>query len=530
MNLGDAHAMFAAAVLTDLAHAWERNQDTFWPQLWLFLSLTMRGLGVGLLLGIPAGLALTRLPRLAAPVIAALGIVQTVPSLVLLGLSMPLLGIGQPPALFAAVLYSLFPVVQNTYVGVNQVSPAVRDAARGMGMTRLQTLWNVELPLAFPVILAGVRTAAIYASSMIVIGALIGAGGLGDYVHNGMSRDDTGLILLGAIPILVLTLVLFVSLGGVERLARKNAALGMAIGGGLIVLMAGYGVFEFGRRALQPPRTYVVVGAKDFTEGQILAEIVKQMIEERTGMRAEIRSNMGTSVIFKALQNGEIDVYPEYTGVLLTSKEALDLPIPDDKSTITALVRREMERRHGLVLLEPFGLNNTYAPSVTKETAQRYRLKNISDLRRVPHLRVVIDLSFLTRPDGWAGLVEKYELRFDKPPTQVSPNLLYKALEQQEADVVIGFATDWQIQAIDLVVLEDDRGYFPSYHGAPLVRASVLKRHPEIRNALEDLGGKIDDAAMRQLNYRVAVEKRSEAAVAAEFLRRHGLLTGDKTR
>jgi osmoprotectant transport system permease protein len=522
--------MLTAAIFTDLAHAWERNQETFWPQTWLFLSLTMRGLGLGLLLGIPAGLALTRLPRLAAPVIAALGVVQTVPSLVLLGLSIPLLGIGQPPALFAAVLYSLFPVVQNTYVGVTQVSPAVRDAARGMGMTRLQSLWNVELPLAFPVILAGVRTAAIYASAMIVIGAYIGAGGLGDYVYNGISRDDYGLILLGAIPILLLTLVLFLGLGGVERLARKSAAAGMAIGGGLIVFLSAYGLYEFGRQALQPPRTHFIVGAKDFTEGQILAEILKQMIEDRTGMRAEIRSNMGTSVIFTAIQHGKIDLYAEYTGVLLTSKEALDLPIPEDRSTITPLVRREMERRHGLVLLETFGLNNTYAPSVTKETAQRYRLAKISDLRRVPHVRVVIDLSFLTRPDGWAGLVEKYELAFDRPPTQVSPNLLYKALEQQEADVVIGFATDWQIQALNLVVLDDDRGYFPSYHGAPLVRASVLKRHPEIREALDALGGKIDDAAMRQLNYRVAVEKSSEADVAGEFLRRQGLLTGAKTR
>jgi osmoprotectant transport system permease protein len=517
--------MLAPAIITDLAHAWARNQETFWPQFGLFVSLTMRGLGAGLLLGIPVGLVLTRLPRVAGPVIAALGVVQTVPSLVLLALSIPLLGIGQAPALFAAALYSLFPVVLNTYVGVQQLSPATLDAARGMGMTRLQTLWNVELPLAFPVILAGVRNAAIGASSMIVIGSLIGAGGLGDYINNGMSRGDTGLILLGAIPILALTLLLFFGLGAIERLARRRAAAGMALGGGLIVLMAGYGAFEFGKRALTPRRPDVIVGAKDFTEGQILAEIVKQVIEERCRLRAEIVSNLGTSVIFKALQHGEIDLYPEYTGNLLTSKEALDLPIPADKSTITPLVREEMERRHGLVLLETFGLNNTYAPCVTKETAQRHGLAKISDLRRTPQLRVVIDLSFLTRPDGWAGLVQKYELRFEEPPTQVNPNLLYKALQERAADVVIGFATDWQIEALDLVVLEDDRGYFPSYHGAPLVRADVLKRHPEIRTALDALGGQIDDAAMRKLNYRVAVEKRSEAETARDFLSQRGLLS-----
>jgi osmoprotectant transport system permease protein len=510
--------MLAASFLTDLASAWERSQDTFGLQTWVFLSLTLRALGLALLVGIPAGLLLTHWSRVASPVIAALGLVQTVPSLVILGLCIPVLGIGQPPALFAAVVYSLFPIVLNVYVGVTQVSPAIRDAARGMGMTRGQILWNVELPLAFPVLLAGVRTGAVYASGVIVICSLIGAGGLGDYILNGMSRGDNGLIWLGAIPILILTLILFWALGGLARLANANNTLGMWLGGGLIVALSSYAAYELAIRAAQPRRA-IVVGAKDFTEGQILAEIVKQTLEQQTSLRVEIASNLGTSVIFKALQNGDIDLYPEYTGNLLTSKEALDLPVPDDKSTITSLVRHEMSRRHQLVLLETFGLNNTYAPCVTQATAERFRLKKISDLLQTPQLRVVIDLSFLTRPDGWKGLVDKYGLRFDKPPTQVSPNLLYKALEQKETDVVIGFATDWQIASLKLIVLEDDRGYFPSYHGAPLVREDVLKRHPAIRTALDRLGGKIDDATMRRLNYQVAVERRSESEVAREFLR-----------
>jgi osmoprotectant transport system permease protein len=514
--------MFAMVFFTELTSAWERSQDTFWPQALLFLSLTLRALGLALLIGIPAGLVLTRLPRLAGPVIAALGLVQTVPSLVLLGLLLPLLGVGQPAALFAAVVYSLFPLVMNTYIGITQVTPAVRDAARGMGMTRRQILWNVELPLAFPVVLAGVRTGAVYASSMIAIGALIGAGGLGDYIYNGMSRDDSGLIWLGAIPILILTLVLFWALGGLEALARRNSALGMSLGGGLIVLLSAYAAYEVVHRALQPRQDVVVVGTKDFIEGQILAEILKQTLEAETGLRVEVMSNLGTSLILKALKTGEIDLYPEYTGNLLTSKDALDMEVPEDKSTITPLVRREMLRRHGLVLLEPFGLNNTYAPSVTQATAQRLSLRKISDLRRAPHLRMVIDLSFLTRPDGWKGLVEKYELSFDQPPTQIHADLLYKALEQKEADVVIGFATDWQIERLNLVVLEDDRGYFPSYHGAPLVREPLLSRHPEVRTALERLGGTIDDATMRRLNYQVAVERRSVAEVAHELLSRLG--------
>jgi osmoprotectant transport system permease protein len=516
--------MFAAVFFDDLANAWTRSADTFWPQLLRFLSLTLQGLGLALLFGIPAGMLLTRLPRLASPVIAVLGLLQTIPSLVLLGLLIPFLGIGQSPAIFAAVVYSLFPIVLNTYVGITQVSPGIRDAARGMGMTGGQVLWNVELPLALPVVLVGVRTGAVYASGMIVISALIGAGGLGDYIRNGMSRDDSGLVWLGAFPALVLTLVMFWCLGGVARLARKNSALGLSLGGGLIVILSAYAAYGLVERAFLSRRADIVVGEKDFIEGQILAEIVKQTLEAHTDLSVEIKRNLGTSMVLKALQYGEIDLYPEYTGNLLTSKEGLDMAVPADKSTITGLVREGMRLQYGLVLLEPFGLNNTYAPCVTQETAKRYQLRKISDLQRVPQLQVVIDSSFLTRPDGWEGLVKKYELRFRRSPIQLDPDLLYKALEQNEADVVIGFATDWKIQSLKLVVLEDDRGYFPNYHGAPLVREAVLKRHPEIAGALNRLAGQIDDETMRRLNYEVAARKRSEADVAHEFLRQKGIV------
>ena len=516
--------MFAVVFFDELASAWNQHQDTFGAQTLIFLSLTLRALGLALLVGIPTGLALTQLPRVAGPVTALLALVQTVPSLVLLGLLIPFLGIGEQPALFAAVVYSLFPIVMNTCVGITQVSPAIRDAARGMGMTGGQVLWHVELPLAFPVILAGVRTAAVYASGMIVVGALIGAGGLGDYINNGMTRDDSGLIWLGALPVLVLTLLLFWTLGGIALLARKNSAVGMSLGGGLIVVLSAFAAYGLVERAFLTRRADIVIGTKDFIEGQILAQILKQTLEADTDLRVEVTSSLGTSTIFKALRNGEIDLYAEYTGNLLTSKEGLDMPVPEDKASITSLVREGIHRRYPLVLLKPFGLNNTYAPSVTQETARRYQLRKISDLQRVPQLAVVIDLSFLTRPDGWKGLLEKYELHFEKPPRQVTPNLLYRALEQKETDLVIGFATDWQIKWLNLVVLADDRGYFPSNHAAPLVREAVLLRHPQIGALLDALGGQLDDENMRKLNYEVAVNKRSEAEVAREFLRRKGLV------
>jgi osmoprotectant transport system permease protein len=503
-----------------LLRSWSQSDD-FWDKTLTFLSLTLRGLGLVLLLGIPAGILLTRLPRLAAPVIAVLALVQPIPSLALIGILFSVVSIGAPAALFAAVVYSLFPVVLNTHVGITQVSPAVRDAARGMGMTGGQILWRVELPLALPVILAGIRTGLVYVVGIMAVAALFGAGGLGDYILTGANRGDNGSIYLGVLPMLVITFVFFWGLGAIAWLTRRHSGLGTSVAGGLIVLLAGYAVAE---PFLRPRRPDLVLGSKNFTEGRILTEILRLLLQAHTDLSIGVKHNLGSKLAYKALLRGDIDVYPEYTGNLLTGEDALNLPVPTDRSVITPLVREAMPRRFHLVMLEPFGLNNTYAPCTTKALAKKYRLRKISDLKGLADLRVVVDLEFVKRPDGWKGLLKAYGLHFRKEPIQIDPNLLYQPLKSGQADLVIGFATDWQIQAFDLVVLGDDGGYFPSYHAAPLVRESVLLEHPEVGRVLNKLAGKISDTTMRELNYQVAVLHRSEVEVAREFLQRQGLL------
>jgi osmoprotectant transport system permease protein len=513
--IADASAVF---------EAWQSAD--FWRATWVFLELVFQGLGVALLIGIPGGIALTRFPRVAGPVISLFGLLQTFPSLALLGLCIPWLGLKWPAYMFLTVVYSLFPVVMNTYVGITQVSPAIRDAARGMGMTGLQILWNVELPLAFPVILAGVRTAAVYAIGIITICALAGAGGLGDYVVRGMSRADDNLLWTGAIPILLLTLGVFWGLGALARLARKNSRLGLAAGGSLTVALSIYAAITGAQQLFRgPPPGTVRLASKNFVEGDILSQILKQMLQAHTDLDIEFnKRNLAPSLILKALHNGDIELYPEYTGNLLTSKDALDLPVPADKSTITRVVRQEMRRRFHLVLLDTFGLNNTYAFCLPRKVARGYDLRTISDLRKVPNFRVAVDLDFPDRPDGWQGLVRTYGLRLP-PPIPVSPDLRYRELGGRW-QVVCGFATDWQLAdpELDLVVLQDDRHYFPNYHAAPLIREEVLERHPEIRKVLGRLKGQIDDATMRRLNYEVIHKKRSAADVARDFLEKKGLL------
>jgi osmoprotectant transport system permease protein len=499
----------------------------FWGQTVTFLSLVLGSLGIALLVGIPLGILLTRLRTIAAPVIATLALLQTFPSLALLGLLIPLLGVGQPAAIFLAVVYSLFPVVMNTHVGITQVPAAIRDAARGMGMTDGQILRQVELPLALPVILAGVRTGAVYAISIITICAFAGAGGLGDYIIRGMNRSDNALMAVGAVPLLALTLLVFWGLGGIAWVSRRRSQLGLVLGGGLIAVLSVVGVWVVGeqvyRQRARASGSEIRIGAKNFVEGEILAEILKQMLEAHTDLRVTVVKNLTPPLIFKALEEGDIDLYPEYTGVLLTNRDALDLPVPEDRSTITAVVRAGMRKRHDMELLPAFGLNNTYVLCAPRALAEKLGLKRVSDLRRHPGLRVVVDLDFLDRADGWKGLVKAYGLELPRPQL-MTPDLRYKALDSGDVDVVLGFATDWEIAFYKLAVLEDDRHYFPSYHGAPLARGDVLRRYPQIAAVLTRLGGQIDDATMRELNFQVARERRAEADVAQEFLRAKKLL------
>jgi osmoprotectant transport system permease protein len=496
----------------------------FWSETGVFLYLVLGSLGLALLAGVPLGIGLAVWKGWSTPVIGSLGLLQTLPSLALLGILIPLLGIGQPAVVFLAVLYSLFPVVMNTFVGITQVPASVRDAARGMGMTTGQILRQVDLPLALPVVLAGVRAGAVYAIGMITIGALAGVRGLGWYIVRGMNRSNNTFIAAGAIPLLLLTVLVFLGLGALARLSRRNSQAGLTLGGALVVALALQGCWVMG--SLFAPQAAakdsVRIASKNFVEGEILTEICKQMLQAHTDLDVQVVPNLAPNLIFRGLKNGEFDLYPEYTGVLLMNQEALGLPVPADRSTITRVVRDGMLRKHDMVLLETFGLNNTYAFCTTKEYARRHDLKTLSDLGRVPDARIVVDLDFLDRDDGWKGLVKTYGFSFPPPP-QLTPDLRYAALKKG-ADVILGFATDWEIEAFDLVVLEDDKGYFPSYHGAPLVRKATLDHHPEIATLLNRLKDRIDDRTMRRLNFQVAREGQSEAAVARAFLQEQGLL------
>jgi len=267
------------------------------------------------------------------------------------------------------------------------------------------------------------------------------------------------------------------------------------------------------------PRDGIVVGAKNFTESDLLAEIVAQQIERRTGLRVERRLHLGgTFVCHQAMTSGRIDLYVEYTGTAFTA--VLKHPPVQDRDSVYRAVAAEYPERFGIVWGKPFGFNNTFAIVVRRRDAERHGLKKVSDVARVaPRWRAGFGYEFLERADGFAGLARTYGLAFAAPPIAMDLGLTYRALADGRVDLIAGNSTDGQIEALDLVALEDDRHYFPPYEAAPVIRAEVLKRHPGITGALDELAGRLSDAEMRRLNADADVRHRDIATLAREWLR-----------
>ena len=493
-----------------LRFLWERRTELLLAtrqHVWLTLLATALATAIAL----PLGIALFRRPSLARPALAVAGVLQTVPSLALFGLLIPLPlvgGIGARTAVVALVLYALLPILRNTVTGLRGVDPAVREAAVAMGMTSGQLLRMVELPLAFPVILAGIRVAAVVSVGTATIAAAVGAGGLGTFVFRGLATMDNRLILAGAVPSALLALAVDGALGRLERWQRPLRGAVLLVGVAAIALAA----TALGARA--PEHARVVVGSNNFTEQVILGELLSAVLEQR-GFAVDRRLNLGgTSLCHAAVQSGRIDVYVEYTGTALT--DVLKRPAASDPAAVLSTVRAGYEPL-GLAVLPPLGFNNTFALVMRPGDADARHVRRISDLAANADLRIGLFGEFLEREDGLPGLLRAYGLRFTHPPREMDLGLLYQALGAGEV-VVVGSATDGLIAARDLRVLEDDRGYFPPYDAVPIANGASLARRPGLREALAWLGGRVDAAAMRRMNHAVDGGHRDPRDVAREFL------------
>lgn len=481
----------------------------------LMLVLVSTSIAIGI--GVPAGILASRRPSAGRWLLLLANVAQTIPSLALLGFLLPLPfvgGIGPRTALITLTLYALLPIVRTTVSGLKGVDPAVIYAGTALGMTRRQLLFMVELPLAVPSIVGGIRVATVIGVGTGAIAAAIGAGGLGEYIYRGLAMVDSTTILAGAIPAAVMAITLDGLLAWLEHSLKRGrrgwrplwwAAAVVAITGAVVAWPA----------SMSRPAP-VVVGSKNFTEQVILGEIIAQAIEAE-GLPVSRKLNLGgTFICDQALRSSGIDIYVEYTGTAVTA--VLHSPAPHGSADALAKTRAGYAPL-GITATEPLGFNNTFAILVRAADAQSLGLKTIADLSQVTdRFRAGFGHEFLQRDDGLPGLTKKYGLTFRAAPAAMELSLIYKALADGQVDVIAGDATSALIDALNLTMLEDSLEYFPPYDAVPLVRTDSAAKHPEIGRALARLSGKISAKDMRAMNRAVDVDHESPREVAARFI------------
>ena len=560
-----------------------------------FLSIALAG-AIGLSLGI--GIAVWR--RGARPVLALVNFVYTIPSIALFGFLIPVTGVGNATAVVALTVYALLPMVRNTYTGIANIDPRLVEAARGMGATERQLLYRVELPLAAPVIMSGIRNMATMTIALAGIASFIGAGGLGVAIYRGITTNNLAMTLAGSVLIAALAIVVDALLGLAEKRLRRPFAAGAASAGsdatasaaaaarakrertkrpalspsspaarthpalgrvrswsrrGVVVAgaVAAVAAFAAGAAALMRAEALrseggaggvlggflgyapnagsgtsdgsagtIHVATKPMTEQYVLGEMLKALVEQHTNLAVEVTQGVGGGVanIQPALEKGDFDLYPEYTGTgwnaVLKHESAYD------ESQFDAL--RSQYEELGLTWVGMYGFNNTYSLAVRSDTAYRLDLSTYSDLARVAdQLSLGAEPDFFDRQDGYPGLSQAYSMEFART-MDMDIGLKYQALLGGQVDVIVVFTTDGQLAESDVAVLEDDQGFYPSYRCGNVVRLDTLQEHPELRPELEKLEGAISDADMARMNHAVETDGREPKDVALEFLAERGLM------
>lgn len=503
------------------------------------IEMTAISVGLAIIIGVPLGILISYVRKLDKPIIGVANVVQAIPSMALLGLAIPLLGIGTLPAVVMVIIYSLLPIIKNTYTGIASIDAEMVEAAKGIGLTKWQVLQKVKLPMALPVIMAGVRISAVTAVGLMTMAAFIGAGGLGYLVFSGIRTANNLQILAGAIPACILALLVDFLMGLVEKLVmplslqknfssakeeskrkRRRQKLTLAVAGVLILVLIGNSAIG----AMRQDEKTIVVGSKDFTEQLILCNLYADVIEHDTDINVVREENLGGSQIcYEAIKKGEVDMYIDYTGTIYVS--ILGHTAKPDMEAVYRECKEELAKNDNIALLPQAAFNNTFTLAVDKETAAKYGLSSMKDFRKCDSQLILgSTLEFLNRPDdGLPGLEKKYGIKF-KDNVGIDGSPRFTALENDEVDVINAFATDGLLKKYDLVTLTDDAGYFPPYYATPMIRQETLDEYPELEKSINRLGKYLTDEVMQELNYQVDEAGREPADVAEEFLKAKGLI------
>ena len=496
------------------------------------IELTVIAVGLAIILGIPIGILISYVKKLNKPVLGVASVIQAIPSMALLGFAIPFLGIGTLPAIVMVVLYSLLPIIKNTYTGIQSIDKNMLEAATGIGLTKWQVLYKIQIPLALPVIMAGIRISSVTAVGLMTMAAFIGGGGLGFLVFSGIRTVNNAQILAGAIPACLLALFVDYIFGMIEKLVtpislqketgyskqvlkKKRFHQKMILGITALLLLL---IFLITTIKNQTPSNAITVGSKDFTEQNILCHMVSDVIEDNTDIVVNRSCNLGgTQICFGALQKGNIDLYIDYTGTVYG--DTLKYTPINDIDKVYQTVKKDMKNKYHIAVLDQMGFNNTYALAVRSDTKDQYQLRTMSDLARVSNQLVISpSLEFINRQDGLAGATNVYHYQF-KDIIGIDGSPRYTALINHESDVIDAFSTDGLLKKFQLTVLEDDQHFFPPYYAIPMVREDTLEKYPEIKEILNKLGTQLNNDIMRELNYQVDELGKNPEEVAKEFLK-----------
>ncbi|SDL70608.1 ABC transporter permease/substrate-binding protein [Sediminibacillus halophilus] len=506
--------------MSHFLEVFQSRESMLWEKIWEHLQISIISLLIAVIIAVPLGIALTRSKRLAEPIIGITAVLQTIPSLAVLAFLIPFLGIGRQPAVVALIAYGLLPILRNTYTGIKEVNPALKEAATGMGMNSLRRLAKVELPLAMPVIMAGIRTSMVLIVGTTTIAALIGAGGLGELILLGIDRGgEINLILLGAIPAALLAVLLDFILRVVERTSVKAGFRSLAA-----VMVAAVLIIVSPFLINMEQRTDLVIGGKLNAEPSILINMYKILIEEETDLKVELEEGLGkTAFVFSALQEGSIDIYPEFTGTAIVT-HLEEQAVSNDAREVYEQAKEGMKEQYDMAFLEPMAYNNTYTLATTHGFAEANDLETISDLKTIDdEVTAGFTLEFNDREDGYQGIQKLYGIEFGEVRT-MEPGIRQGAIANGQVDIIDAYSTDSYMVELDLKALEDDKNLFPPYQGAPLMRQETLDRYPELEGILNQLAGKITDEQMREMNYQVDYEEKSYEEVARKFLKEQELI------
>lgn len=489
------------------------------------LSISFIAIIIAIVLGGMIGIFISEYQRSSKVIVSCINFLYTIPSISMLGFLIPFSGIGNTTAILALIIYALLPMVRNTHTGITSIDANLIEAAIGMGSTRRQLLWKIKLPLALPIIMSGIRNLVVMTIALAGIASFIGAGGLGIAIYRGITTNNATMTITGSLLIAILALVSDGLLGWIERfMQRKHSHSSKRkrclqfISASIAIVIVFFFIFSGSEKV-----TTLRIATKPMSEQYILGEMLDILIEEHTDLEVEITHGVGggTSNIQPAMLSGAFDIYPEYTGTAWNMVLKNTTLYADNKFDD---LQNEYQSKYNMKWMGMYGFSNSYALAVRKEIAERYKLTTISDLKEIaPQLTFGAEYDFYEREDGFTPLCDTYGLHFNKT-VDLDIGLKYQAIHQNEIDVMPIFTTDGQISISDIVILQDDKHFYPSYQSGNVIRLEVLEKHPELLEVFNQFDQILTNTEMAKLNYQVEHEKIEPREVAFLFLKQKGLL------